>query len=269
MANKKQTNKRRVAAAQQTQHRQAVVNKQDRRRKLLSGGLIAFLALALIAPLTAGLISAAQGDDPVVTATTLPEPVDLPWVPEQFAGATITGPTPCPATDGTSDRTTEFEQSPPLCIDEAATFDLAFDTPAGSFTLPIDSSLDLEAANLVVALSRYRSYEKTPVTAVEGGLLTVGGFGDAGFTIPASPPTGSPEELYPIGSVVALADIDSTVSGSLIVVLEDFGAELLRLTPRHVVVGIIDDVTELQAIFESPEADETILIDSVSVTETS
>lgn len=271
MANKKQTNKRRVAAAEQEDRRQTAAAKQDRRRQLMVGGVIAFLALALIAPLTAGLIGTVRDDDPVLastTTTTAPVPLDLPWVSPEFAGATIVGPTPCPADDGTAARTTEFEQAPPICVDEGAVFELEFETPAGSFTLPVDTARDLDAANLAVVLSRYHAYEKTPVTAVASGFLTVGSFGDAGFTIPATPTTDPVEDLYPIGSVVVLADVDDSLSGSLTVVMDDLGRQLMQAQPGHVVIGFIEDLTEIRAVYDAPESAATVLIDTVTVTET-
>jgi hypothetical protein len=272
VANKKQRTKRRVAAVQQEARRQAVVDKKARRQRLIVGGL----ALALVAPLTAGLIGVTIGGNsststnppPTFAPTTLPEPVELPWVADEFAGATITGPTPCPTADGTSERATEFEQAPPVCIDPDTSFELTFDTPAGAFSVPIDSGLDLDTANLAIVLARYRSYEKTPVTAVGSGLLTIGSLGDAGFTIPADPPEGPLDELYPIGSVVALADVDQTVSGSLSVVVDEVGQALLQATARHVVVGMIEDLSEIQAIYAAQEEGGPVLIDAVTVTET-
>ncbi len=272
MANKKQRTKRRVAAVQQEARRKAIVDRKARRQKLIVGGL----ALALVAPLTAGLIGVTIGGNatsttnppPTFAPTTLPEPVELPWVAPEFAGATISGPTPCPAGDSTTERATEFEQAPPMCIDPGTTFELTFDTPDGAFSVPVDSSLDLEVANLAVVLARYRSYEKTPVTAVGSGLLTIGSLGDAGFTIPADPPDEPVDELYPVGSVVALADVDETVSGSLSVVLDEVGQALLQATARHVVVGMIDDLSEIRDIYAVREEDGSVLIDSVTVTET-
>lgn len=270
MADKQKTNKRRVAAARQAERRDAAVAKRDRRRRLVVGAVVGFLALALLAPLTAGLISSNDHDDPVVSTTTLPQPVDLPWVAEQFAGESITGPTPCPDADGAAERTTGFEQAPPLCIADDATFDLTFDTEIGSLTLPVDASLDPDVANLAVVLGRYQAYEHTPLTAVtDAGLIAVGSAGDTGFTIPTTPPTVTDTDLYPIGTVVALVDVDGTASGSLMVVVDEIGSTLLSATPRHVVIGTIDDLSEVEALYETARSGAVPSIDSVEVTETS
>lgn len=264
MAKKQQTTKRRVAAAEQAARQQAAIAKAERRRRLLVGGVVGFLALALIAPLTAGLIA---NDDPdPQTATTTTAPLDLPWAAGEQAGATITGPTPCPATDGSETRTTEFAEPPPLCIEPGAAYDLAFDTEVGSFTVPIDSGVNEDVANLAAVLAWYRAYEQTPVISATGGLLWVGSPGDAGFTINTALPTGPVNELYPIGSVVAIPAIDGGVNGALMVVLDEPGRLLLQSDPRYVPVGMIDDLSDHQTVYDSPESDTTLVVDAVTVT---
>lgn len=278
MANKKQTNKRRVSAARQEDRRQAAADKQLRRRQLIVGGVVGFLALALIAPLTAGLIGGSIDEPDPTTSTTVPTTtVSVPWLEDERAGASIDGPTPCPPTDGSAERTTAFATPPPTCIEPGATFDLRFETDAGSFSVPVDSALDLDAANLAVVFGRYGTYEQTPLVPITGGLLSIGSVGDTGFTIPATPPTATGADLYPVGSVVAVADTDSSLAGSLVVVVEESGSALLALTPRHVVIGTVDDLAEIEGVFDEadveldPESDEgTPLprIESVTVTET-
>lgn len=262
MAKKQQTQKRRVAAANQMARQQAAAAKAARRKQLIVGGVVGFLALALIAPLTAGLIGSDDPEPPPVTTTTL---VDLPWVSAENAGATITGPTPCPATDGSAERTTEFEQAPPICIEAGALYDMTVETSAGSFSVPIDTNLDATAANLTAVLGWYHAYEQTPVAAA-GGLMLIGGAGDPGFTIPLDPPTDSADELYPVGSVVALPSIDNSgITGTLVVVLNEGGATVIRTDPRYIPVGMIDDLSDHQLVNDAAEVEGFLLIDSVSV----
>lgn len=263
MANKQQTKKRRVAAAQQAERQQTAAAKAARRRQLIVGGVVGFLALALIAPLTAGLI--ADNDSERPTATTTTAPVELPWAAGEQAGATITGPTPCPPTDGSAVRTTEFAEAPPLCIEPGAAYELTVDTEAGSFTLPLDSTVNEEVANLAAVLAWYRAYEQTPVIAASAGLLWIGSPGDAGFTVDAAPPAGSGDDLYPVGSVVAIPAISSGVNGALMVVLDEAGAALLRGDPRYVPVGMIDDLDAHQAVYDAPEAATTLVVETVTV----
>ena len=47
------------------------------------------------------------------------------------AGAAITGETPCPPADGSAERTTSFEQAPPMCIDPAKTYTATLDDHRG------------------------------------------------------------------------------------------------------------------------------------------
>ncbi|MEQ8843188.1 MAG: hypothetical protein RIB98_19600 [Acidimicrobiales bacterium] len=262
MANKQETKKRRVAAANQAARQQAVAAKAERRKRLLVGGVVGFLALALIAPLTAGLLVGDDDGDESAPTTTFG---GIPWVTDGAAGAELTGPTPCPATDGTAERTTEFAEPPPMCIEAGDAFDLTFDTAAGSFTVPVDSTVNAEVANLAAVLGWYRAYEQTPVAAATGGLLLIGSAGDAGFTLPVAPPTDPIDELYPVGSVVAIPGLDGGITGTLVVVLDDAGAQLLRTDPRYVPVGTIDDLTELQTVYDASESDELLLIESVLV----
>ena len=267
MANKQQTKKRRVAAADQVARRQAAAAKAERRKRLGVGAVVGFLALALIAPLTAGLL--ANNDDPDDQPVTTTSLLELPWAAGEQAGATLTGPTPCPPTDGSAERVTEFAEAPPLCIEPGAVYELDFETAVGSFTVPIDSGMSEEVANLAAVLAWYRTYEETPVISATGDLLWIGSPGDAGFTLDAALPTEPIDELYPVGSVVAIPAIQDGVNGALMVVLGDTGSALLRSDPRYVPVGMIDDLDALQAIYDTPESDTTLVVDSVTVTQVS
>lgn len=263
MANKQQTKKRRVAVAQQIDRRQAAAAKAERRKRLLVGGVVGFLALALIAPLTAGLIANDDPEPPIVTTTTAP--LQLPWAAGEQAGASITGPTPCPATDGTEVRTTEFGEAPSLCIEAGGIYELTFDTAVGSFVVPLDSNISEEVTNLAAVLAWYRAYEQTPVISATGGLLWIGSPGDAGFTVDAPLPDQPVAERYPIGTVVAIPSITSGVNGALMVVLDEPGSLLLQSDPRYVPVGTIDDLSAHQAVYDTPESDSTLVVDSVTV----
>src|SRR5688572_5413942 len=75
----------------------------------------------------AGGIAILSGDDATDTettdtssdggsSTTIPQAVQIVLPGE---GASVTGDTPCPAADGSAERTTSFEKAPPMCIDPA------------------------------------------------------------------------------------------------------------------------------------------------------
>ncbi|MEZ5246678.1 MAG: hypothetical protein R2707_16385 [Acidimicrobiales bacterium] len=263
MAKKQQTKKRRVAAAHQMERQQRAAAKAERRKRLIVGGVVGFLALALIAPLTAGLL--ANNDPEPAPVTTSTAPIELPWAAGDQAGATLTGPTPCPAIDGSEIRTTEFAEAPPLCIEPGAVYDLTVDTEVGSFTLPLDSTVSEEVANLAAVLGWYRTYEQSPVISLAGGLLWIGSPGNAGFTIDPPPSATPVAERYPAGTVAAIPSTTTGVNGALIVVLDETGSLLLQADPRYVPVGMIDDLTAHQAVYDTTESDTTLVVDSVRV----
>ncbi|MEM7139489.1 MAG: hypothetical protein AAF548_00550 [Actinomycetota bacterium] len=282
MSNKQQTKKRRVKAqqhaARQEEARRAAAAKYDRRRRLIIGGFVGFLALALIAPLTAGLIANSGDDDEVQIEIPTTTTLDLSWVPAEFAGAEISGPTPCPATDGSEVRTTEFAEAPPVCIDESTIYELTFETasttqegveiPAVSLTVPVDPTVDLDAANLATVLGWYGAYEQTPVNAFPSGLIGLGGFGDAGFLVPQIPSDIPIAERYEPGAVLATPYQDG-LNGSLMVVVDETGQAVLEQTSDFVRVGTIDDVEGLQTAYEALSTVDTgdlAFIGSVTVT---
>lgn len=250
MANKQQSKKRRVQAAAAEEARLAAAAKRDRRRRLMVGGVIGFLALALIAPLTAGIFLAGS-DEPTLDTTTTTSLPELPWVPPSQEGVVLVDATPCPATDGTAERTTGFATAPPQCIEADSLHELTFATAEGEFTLPVDASLDADAANLAVTFGHYRTYEGTTVQRfADDGLLWIGGVGgDTGFTI-ASTPTDA-DDPYPVGSVVLVSEIGTAaLDGKIAVVLGEQGQALLSTDPHHVVIGMVDDVAALLDVAE-------------------
>ncbi|MDG2025661.1 MAG: hypothetical protein P8J50_00975 [Acidimicrobiales bacterium] len=283
MAKKKQqTTKRRVSAQKQNERQaarqKAAEVKALRRRQTIVG----FLAVALVAPLAfAGFIAASGGDDPaVLIPTTVPTTtIALDWVPSQFAGASVNGPTPCPATDGSAERTTSFTNPPPTCIDPAAVYELTFETAATtqegvaldpiSLIVPVDPALDADAANLVAVFGWYHAYEQTPINAFSPGLIGLGGFGDAGFLVDPTP-SGIPlAARYEPGAVLATPFNDG-LNGALMIVVDETGQTLLEQTSDFVRVGTITDVEGLVATYEAMsvvDSGDLALIGSVTVTE--
>jgi len=91
--------------------------------------------------LVAGAFAIFTGDKPgdsasTSTSTTTPSPVILPG-----AGASITGETPCPAADGSAERTTSFENPPPMCIDPAKSYTATLVTIECGGTLWVSQTL--------------------------------------------------------------------------------------------------------------------------------
>ncbi len=256
--------------------------------------MAALVSLAMILPLAAGIFSIVTGGNSGASAdstgtasdTTVPGFVD--------PGRTITGPVPCPATDGTELRTTTFSGPPPMCIDQAATYSVDIVTTKGDVVLSIDPSLDPEAVNLFIVLAEYHYFQGLPIYSnAIGGPAISGDAGnlDPGFSIPATPAaptsstdlstsTGSPgDAAYHIGSVVMAADPNRRISTRFAVIVSQDVADALSANPVNPVIGQVSTGLDvLTSIVQDPAAvlgdpatlgswlDNAIRIDSVSVT---
>lgn len=172
----------RIEAAQVAQH------KAQTRSRAMSIGAIAVVALVLL-----GLVlfltrdrdtDVAAGDNPPTTSADGAQVVDRNGdptgtmapgsapaeVPPPGAGASITGETPCPQADGTSERTTSFAQAPPMCIDPAKTYTATFETNLGPFTVALDAAAMPTTVNNFVVLSRYHYYDDTSVFRIDPSI---------------------------------------------------------------------------------------------------
>ena len=118
-----------------------------RRRILKWGGIIAAIILGALL-----LVTFTDDDEPAATSTEAPPPTTAP-------GATLTGETPCPAADGTAERTIEFEKAPTLCIDPAKTYTATFETSEGTIVAELDAETVPNTVNNFVVLSRYKYYD--------------------------------------------------------------------------------------------------------------
>lgn len=261
--------KRRVKAGKQQIHQEVVVDRRDRRRRLLVGGFVGLLALAMIAPLAAGIF-AVGGDDPVVIDDIPELPLDTTppsLVDEAFAGAELTGETPCPATDGAQERVTSFETAPAGCLDPDASYTAAIDTITGTLEIELDTAAAPIASDLFVSLSRFGVYEGAPITLFEG-IAVLGGFGTAGFEVEATeiPADGT----YPVGSVVMLTEIGGGMNGQVVVITSEAGAEALAIDPNSPIIGTVTSgLDTLDALVELQRENQTALyrVNETSVTE--
>ena len=180
----------------------------------------------------------------------IPEPVSVP------AGASITGETPCPETDGSSERTTSFEQAPPSCLEDGVEYDAVVTTDAGAFTIQLDREAAPQTVNNFVTLARYHYYDGVAFHRVIPGFMIQGG--DA---VGQPPGTGGPgysfeDELpasvdeYVEGSV-AMANSGPNTNGSQFFVVTTVGS---LGTPDYSLFG---QVTEGMDVVKAIEADGT------------
>jgi len=115
-------------------------------------------------------------EDVTATATSTTAPAEVTSTTEPLpAGASITGETPCPAADGTSERTTTFEQPPPLCIDPAKTYTAVFETSEGTVRVELDTATTPATANNFLVLSRYHYYDGTALFRTDTSIGIIQG----------------------------------------------------------------------------------------------
>lgn len=256
MASKKEVEKRRVAAQQAAAAQERAATSRERKKRRTVGLVGGFLAIALVIPLAAGLITLLDDSDdppelerpPVTAAEIRPVP----------AGEVLTGATPCPDTDGSQARTTSFEQAPGLCIDPALDYEVQLTTDLGEVIVLVDPGLDEAAANLFVTLARYGLYDDMPFVSLSpDGLAVTGdpGQGDAGFTI--EPTAADGPAGYAIGSVIMFADLDGRIGSRFAFITTAETAATLEGDAVHPVVGTVivgqQVIDALIAIGSSPE----------------
>ena len=105
----------------------------------------------------------------------LPEGFTVASVPPPGEGATIDGETPCPEPDGSSPRTTEFDQPPPLCIDPALTYTATFVTNYGDVVVELDTDNVPNTVNNFVVLARYGYYDDTAMFRTAPAIAIIQG----------------------------------------------------------------------------------------------
>jgi len=250
VATKKGVQKRRVQAQRRADAQAAAAARKDRRRRLLVGGVAGTLAVAMVASVGVGFIAGNSNNNSPDIGDFQAEPDDVPLPVEIVGpqpGATLTGDTPCPATDGTQARTTSFETAPPICIDQASRYEVVLTTDQGEIVVAIDST-DVVATNLFITNSWYGVYDDVPFwLVVADGLAITGdtGTGNTGFTVPAT----EAARPYQAGDVIMWADQTDEIGTQFAIISTELIAETLNSTDlAHPIVG---SVTSGTAVVES------------------
>ncbi len=136
-------------------------------------------ALILVAAVIGALFAFApdDGDDVATDATTSSTDAsgttDTTETGEPEAFAYGTGA--CPAADGSSPRTIDFEDAPELCIDPARTYTAVFDTSHGTIRVELDDETTPGAVNNFVTLARYHYFDDTLVFRTDPSIGIVQG----------------------------------------------------------------------------------------------
>jgi cyclophilin family peptidyl-prolyl cis-trans isomerase len=110
--------------------------------------------------------------DPVETvpSETLPT-VTIPAEPVEF----VYGDGECPAEDGSSERTIDFDGPPPLCIDPGATHVAVFDTSEGEVRVDLNTAATPGTVNNFVTLARWGYYDDTVIFRTDPSIDIIQG----------------------------------------------------------------------------------------------
>jgi cyclophilin family peptidyl-prolyl cis-trans isomerase len=195
------------------------------------------------------------------------------------AGASITGETPCPPVDGSAERTTSFENPPPLCLDPTKTYTATLKTTEGDIVIDLDTAKAPFTVNNFMVLARYHFYDNVPFHRVVPGFVNqagdpVGpepGTGGPGYAIPDELPA-DPATAYPAGTVaMATSGPESGGSQFFLVIGDPNGA--LSGSGSYSVFGKIvagQDVSEAINALAGPNDVPTkpVTITTVEITET-
>jgi cyclophilin family peptidyl-prolyl cis-trans isomerase len=179
------TDKRQRQKANREKARNERIRRQKlskvRRRGLIFGvGIPAVIAALFVISNLMGSDDNANTEFDAVITTTIPD--------SGIDGRTVTGKTPCPKTDGTEVRATQFEQAPPLCIDSAKSYTAIFDTTEGTIEVALDTKNTPNTVSNFVTLSRYKYYDSTTIFRTDPSIDIIQGGGmsptaSAGYTI--------------------------------------------------------------------------------------
>lgn len=195
---------------------------------------------------------------------------------EETAAEEVTEPIECPAEDGSSEQVLEFPTSPPVCIDETATYVATIDTNLGEITAELDAAAAPATVNNFVYLARYHYYDGTAFHRIIQDFVVQGGdpigdppgTGNPGYFIAEEPPA---DGTYAIGDLaMAKQTAEGTTGGQFFIVTGPDGAALPPLYSRFGQVTAGLDVVEAIQALPTDDRDfptEEIIVNSVTITE--
>lgn len=190
-------------------------------------------------------------------------------------GAEALGIEGCPAADGSSDRQTQFETPPKLCIDTGQLYSAEFATNLGDFAIVLDPTLDSRSVNNFIFLARNHAYDGTVFHRVidqfviQGGdVEDLNGIGGPGYKF-----TGAygPEDGYLVGSLAMANQGTPNTNGSqFFVVTGPYGA---ALDPNYSLMGQVVTGLDVALAIQKVETDSADLpvkpvsISSITISE--
>jgi cyclophilin family peptidyl-prolyl cis-trans isomerase len=263
----------------------AAQQQQIRKRRFITLAVAVVVIGALVGAYL--LLSDDDGDSVATdtTATSTPTTTASDAVPPPPGpGETITGETPCPATDGSSPRTTSFEQAPPMCLEEGKQYTATFTTNLGDIKVQLDTENTPATANNFAVLANYHYYDDTAIfrtdpsiEIIQGGSPTTNAADDPGpgYTIEDE---GS-DFTYQEGQLVMARKPTPNSAGAQFFFVAGPAASSLDADGTYVVFGNVTEGLDLvKQILASHEADpanplggapaEPVVIEQVTIEET-
>jgi cyclophilin family peptidyl-prolyl cis-trans isomerase len=194
-------------------------------------------------------------------------------------GASISGPTPCPAEDGSSVRTTMFTEAPPTCIDPTFFHIATIETTEGPLSIQLNPATAPVTVNAFVVLARYHYYDGQPITSIlprqsfEFGNDFTGPTKDTapGFTVPDEPSAQGRVSSPGAIAMTGTPGSPGTNRGSILIATFD---QAPAIDPNVATFGLmLDGDNTLSAInsfaSESGEPTSLVTITSISIRKSS
>lgn len=250
------------------QFRQEQIRLAQRRRKMRNRGIA--LGVVLLLVIGAAFLASRNDDGTDVSA----DGSTSTTAPTGKVGAAD-----CPAPDGSSERKTEFDGEPKMCIDEAKKYTATMKTSKGTIVMELDPAKAPKTVNNFVFLSRYHFYDGltfhrvVPGFVIQGGDPEGTGSGGPGYKFADELP--KPEDYKEGG--VAMANSGPDTNGSQFFILESdaAGANLVKAVGGKANYSLFGQVTQgmevVKAIIALGSGDgppsEKVTIESVTIAE--
>ena len=254
----------------------ARARKSKRRRQLMAGAVVVLVVLSTVGAFIGSRKTSTSSPttSTAPTNTTLPKNGVNPTAAEP--GATLAGPTACPAADGSSPRTTTFAEAPPMCIDTGYFYSAAITTSLGPMTVQLNPQQSPNSVNAFVVLAGYHFYDGQPITDVAtrasftiGTSFVPGVFTAPGFAIPAEQPKGG--TVFTPGSL-AIRPTEATGIGAQLVVssYELAAGNDQNVNPLGVMLSGDDTLAKINALAtQSGAPSKAVTIQTIVITRTS
>ena len=143
----------------------------------------------------------------------------------------------CPAVDGSSEQTRQFDSSFDMCIDPAKRYEAKMSTNHGEIVIALDAIKAPNTVNNFVSLARYHYYDGLTFHRVISGFMIQGGCpegsgrGGPGYKFADELPSAGD---YKLGSL-AMANAGPDTNGSQFFIVS--GANGVQLPPSYALFG--------------------------------